>query len=110
MATDLYYRTIAFDYGDQERNILMREVWAPTPFMIDAYTGPTWGELDRDMREWCRDVFGGECFTIGGREGRWQRGGATIHGWTWYGFSTEEELTKFLERWPTPETVRKPGE
>lgn len=26
-------------------------------------------------------------------------GGATIHGWTWIGFATEDMMTRFSERW-----------
>jgi hypothetical protein len=39
MATELYERMTAFDHGDAERNDLMRKVWDPTPWMVDAYTG-----------------------------------------------------------------------
>jgi hypothetical protein len=39
MATDLYHRTIAFDYSVQDSQDLMREVWEGTPWMVDAFTG-----------------------------------------------------------------------
>lgn len=34
---------------------------------------------------------------------RWFRGGATIHGWTWFGFATEADMQAFLAAWPNPE-------
>jgi hypothetical protein len=39
MATDLYHRTMDFDYGDGERCELMQRVWRGTPWMVDTYTG-----------------------------------------------------------------------
>src|SRR3954467_2397235 len=34
MSTELFQRTIAADYGDPERNELMKTEWAPTPWML----------------------------------------------------------------------------
>ena len=98
--TDLYRRTLAYDYGDDERNELMREVWSPTPWMIDVNTGRCGEDLDREIRFWCHDTFGEECWPIHGRPGVWQRGSATVFGSTWYGFATEEMMHQFLARWP----------
>ncbi len=99
--TELFHRAVlAFDYGDQDRNDLMRKVWTPTPWMIDAFTGEH--ERHQSMLEWCFETFGDQCSPIHGRAGRWQRGSATVHGWTWFGFSTREEMDQFTARWPTP--------
>lgn len=103
MTTDLYHRTVAFDYGDQERTDLMRKVWASTPWMVDAFTGPMSGERDRQMVEWCRDKFGDEAWPVHGRPGAWQRGGVTLYGWTWFGFDTEDKLDAFNARWAVAE-------
>lgn len=102
MSTDLYKRTIAFNYDDTDRKALMRKVWDPTPFMVDAWTGRHEDGRDRQMIEWCFTTFGPESSPIHGKAGRWHRGGATVNGWTWFGFSTDTELQQFLERWPTP--------
>ena len=32
------------------------------------------------------------------RDGRWQRGNATIHGWTWFGFADREAMDAFVAR------------
>lgn len=100
--SDLYRRVLAFDYGDDERADLMREVWSQTPWMVDAYSGPTADGRDFDMRAWCRARFGAEALPLHGRPGQWQRGGATIHGWTWFGFATEAQMREFVEAWPDP--------
>lgn len=105
--TDLYRRAMAYDYGDNDRQALMKQVWEPTPWMADVYTGS--GEVGRtlDMIHWCRERFGPESYPIHGVEGAWRRGNATIDGWTWYGFKTEEMLQEFLAAWPTPKGVEK---
>jgi hypothetical protein len=99
MSTDLHRRTIAFDYGDNERGDLMREVWAPTPWMIDVFTGNCGDGRERDILHWCYEEFGEQASPIHGRAGDWQRGGATINGWTWFGFATEALMARFVERW-----------
>ncbi len=108
MATDLYHRMLAFNYGDPERADLMKKVWQGTPWMVDSYTGRTGDERERDMLHWCHETFGKQAWPLHGGEGTWQRGGATIHGWTWFGFSTEAYMRRFVEKWPTPEDVREP--
>lgn len=110
MATDLYHRMLAFDYEDAERADLMRKVWQDTPWMIDVWSGGHSRHRDREMDilHWCHETFGQQASPIHNRPGTWQRGGATIHGWTWFGFATEADMLKFQERWPTPEGVREP--
>ena len=53
--TDLYRRMCAFNYGDAERAAVMREVWDPTPWMVEIYTGQCGDERDREMQRWCHD-------------------------------------------------------
>lgn len=98
--TELYERTIAFDYGDVERSDLMKKVWSVTPWMVDCYTGNINSDTEREMREWLYSNVGDQAFPIHGRPGNWQFGSATIHGWTWVGFSSKELLEKFLEAFP----------
>lgn len=103
VGTDLYRRMLAFDYSDAERAELMAKVWKGTPWMLDVYIGDD--ERDRTIKEWCRDEFGPEALPIHGRPGDWQTGHATVFGWGWMGFATEELMQRFLARWPTPEGV-----
>jgi hypothetical protein len=93
MATDIYHRAMAYDYGDDERAALMRKVWEPTPWIIEVYVGqhPYEGPRERQILEWCRDDFGDESSPIHGRAGRWHPGNATIYGWKWFGFATEAD-------------------
>lgn len=102
MSTDLHKRMLAFNYGDDERSALMRRVWQDTPWMVDAWTGPSCEGRDREMRDWCYRTFGDECQPIHGRPGLWRRGSATIHGWTWFGFATQGQLRAFELAFPTP--------
>lgn len=107
--TDLYHRLLAFNHGDKERDALAREVWSPTPWMIDVYTGRCIEDRDREILQWCHSEFGQESSPIHGREGRWHRGGAIINGWTWYGFADEEAMKRFVARWPAPDGIVLPS-
>lgn len=100
IGTDLFERTIAFDYGDTERSDLMKKVWSVTPWMVDCYTGNIGSTTERDIREWLYNNVGDQAFPIHGRGGDWQFGSATIHGWTWVGFSSKELLDEFLKAFP----------
>jgi hypothetical protein len=97
MSTPLHKRMLSFEHED-ERGDLMREVWAPTPWMINLNT-----RSDADyglIRRWCFARFGDESSTIHGRPGTWRFGNATVMGWTWIGFSTEEQMREFIAAWP----------
>lgn len=109
--SDLYRRAILeYDYGDPERNELMRRVWRITPWMLDCFTG-SWSDCDRqhEIVTWCTNQFGPQAFVLGGRPGRWQRGSATIFGWTWMGFETEAMMLEFMAAWPTPDDATPKG-
>lgn len=95
--SELYQRQII--KGD---NDLLREVWGSTPWMVQAYTGSWADDRIMEIREWCTDEFGPEAWPIHGKPGRWHSGGATVNGWTWMGFETEEMMHRFIERWPAP--------
>ena len=97
--SDLYQRQI-IKRGDD----LMLRVWAGTPWMIDMFAD---GERDhRRMHEWCYARFGDQAFPFGDhpKPGRWRSGNATVLGWTWWGFSTADEMLAFREAWPQPAT------
>ena len=96
--SDIYQRLIAPVDGN-----LMHEVWDGTPWIVDAFTGPidNYGRF-REIMDWCRCEFGDESWPIHGKPGDWHCGGATVHGWTWIGFATEEMMQKFIDRWPSP--------
>ena len=67
--------------------------------MLDAYTESVNTDRWYDVMQWCQSEFGQEAWPLHGIEGQWHVGGATIHGWTWIGFATEEMMTRFSERW-----------
>lgn len=110
MSTALHQRMLAFDQGDAERSELMRKVWSPTPWMADVYTGSYDDDRMNDMLRWCYDELGHQCSPIHMKPGRWQRGSATVFGWTWFGFAEEADLQWFLARWPTPEGIARPDQ
>lgn len=109
VGTDLFRRTLAFDYGDAERAELMRKVWSPTPWMVDAFTGSCGDRRDREMIDWCIVRCGTSASPIHGRPGQWQRGSATVYGWAWFGFAEEADLTAFVDAWPVPSDVKMPA-
>lgn len=106
MATPLYDRMLAYNYGDEERAVLMRKVWSGHPWMVDAYTGGCDSDRERDLQRWCFDTFGDQASPIHGKQGSWYRGSATINGWTWMGFTNKADMLRFIERWPAPEGAR----
>lgn len=100
--TPLYERTMALTETDVVAPELMRLIWAPTPWMIDAFTGSFDDGRSREILEWCHEQFGDESDPQRDRAGRWRRGNATINGWTWYGFQTKADMETFIARFPHP--------
>lgn len=100
--TDLYRSALAFNDDDPERKALMAQVWRGTPWMVDAYTGSHDTDRRHDLMEWCREQFGREAWPIHGHQGQWHSGSATVDGWTWMGFATEDQMRRFMARWPAP--------
>ena len=106
VGTDLYRSMLAFEYGDQELRELMAKVWSGTPWMVNAYTDSPDSGRWRAMVEWCREQFGPEAWPIHERHGQWHSGNATVHGWTWMGFTTEDQMRRFMQQWAAPRGVR----
>lgn len=102
MSTALYQKYIIGDDGPHSD--LNRKVWAGTPWIIDVFTGSCGEERDRDIIWWLQENMGTQAWPFGDepRPGRWYRGGATVFGWTWYGFATEADMKAFEAAWPTP--------
>lgn len=95
--TELYQQVINWKgYTNPE---LMRQVWEPTPYIIDVYTGGRHDDRGYEIREWLTERWGRACSPIHGHEGLWQFGNATINGYTWLGFATEEMMQEFLRTW-----------
>lgn len=105
--TPLFERTMAFDKWNAETAALMRKVWQPTPWMVDAWTGGG-RDREREMLMWCYDNIGEQASPIHDKPGRWQRGNATVNGWTWFGFATEADMLAFVARWPAPDGAGQP--
>lgn len=95
----LFQRTMDFKHDDARKQALMLKVWACTPWVVTADTGRCGEDRDCEIREWCRDQFGDEAWPIHGRQGDWQRGSATVHGQTWFGFATEAQMKAFVAKW-----------
>lgn len=98
--SDLFERTINFDYDDPERSELMRKVWSVTPHMIECYTGNIGGDREALYRAWLYENIGPQAYPIHEKPGEWQFGSVTIFGWTWLGFSTAAQLRQFKEAFP----------
>lgn len=100
LGSELYQRQIA-----NCDNELMHKVWDGTPWMADAYIGSYYTDGRREeIMQWCREHFGSEAWPIHGKPGDWHSGGTSINGWQWMGFKTEEQMQKFIARWPAPNT------
>lgn len=95
----LYQRTMAW-YDEHDRDpALQHKVWDATPWMLDVYTGNTDDDRMRVIMDWARERFGDEAWPIHGKPGAWHRGGATVYGWTWFGFDTEDRMREFQIKW-----------
>lgn len=110
VGTDLYRRILTFDFLDEDRLALMRKVWSPTPWVVDAFVGspmPGHEHFQRysEIRQWLAENLGEESWPIHGHDGRYHFGGSTVNGWTWIGFADEADMRRFVEAWPTPEDV-----
>lgn len=102
--TDLYRSTLDFS-DDPKGKALMAKVWSGTPWMVDAYVGSHYTGRRRDVMNWCREQFGPEAWPIHGHPGQWNSGHATVNGWSWMGFATEDQMRRFVDRWPAPEST-----
>jgi len=102
--TDLYKRII--QYAEKKESVdglaLEKKVWDPTPFVIDVYIGKrnSIDDDEQDIREYCIENFGKESWPIYNKPADWYRCGATVDGWTWFGFKTEQMMLKFISDWP----------
>ena len=77
--------------------------WASIPWIIDVYVGMDYpvNRREQEMDIWCTEHFG-RALTMFNKKGKWGHGHATIHGWTWRGFATEEMMNQFQEQFPNP--------
>lgn len=105
MATGLYNRVIK--HNKESHHDLMVFAWSHTPWMINVYVGSPSRDGEREalcrdteIKKWCLDTFGRECWPNQGRDGDWQRSQATIDGWTWFGFKSKQLMDNFLKKWP----------
>jgi len=102
--TDIYNKIIEHATKDDKRLALSHKVWDPTPFVVDVYIGDRDefgdGVDEHNIRQYCEEHFGKESWPIHDKPADWYRGGATVNGWTWFGFKTEEMMGKFINDWP----------
>ncbi len=103
--SDLYRRSMTYYEEHDSDPALQHKVWDATPWMVNAYTGSMTEDRDTEMRLWCFEQFGDEAWPIHGKPGNWHRGGATIYGWTWFGFATERMMNEFIAAWPIPDGI-----
>lgn len=108
MATEIYNSIIAWNTErGPEDAALAHEVWDMTPWVVDVFDGQWSEEPQRryEMMHWCRDRWGEQAWWPSGRKGAWQMGSATVCGWAWWGFDSEEHMKEFVAAWPNPAAV-----
>ena len=101
MGTNLYDQVMQMDTATD----LLKQLWRPFPFMVEAFTGRGDHSFIRmqEITDWLHDNFGQEGNPLRGIEGAWRVGGATVNGWTWVGFTEEDAMQAFIERWDDDE-------
>lgn len=103
VSTKLYQSVVQWaETKGGEQGAILKSMWRGTPWIVNTYTG----SIDdhgpySEIMTWCDKEFGPMARPIHGRSGNWQSGSATINGWTWMGFATEEMMNKFSLRWQT---------
>ena len=83
---------------DDEQHVLAL-FWSRHRWMVSAYTGPTRHARFAEIREWLGKRGGPEADPYADRAGRWLMGGATVDGWTWFGFERPSSLIEFRDLW-----------
>ena len=110
MGTRIYDEMMAYydEHLDEESKALQHKVWDPTPWVVNVNTGSLSEDRSFEMMDWCRNNLGDESWPIHGRPGVWRRGGATIHGWTYFGFVSEKSMSEFMFEFPDHCTLSAP--
>lgn len=93
----LFKQMIAVISDSEKTSELMKELWSPTPWMIDAFTDSNDSERYREILDWCHNKWGRESNNVEDRN--WRVGGATVYGYTWYGFKTKQMMNEFIHKW-----------
>lgn len=88
MSTPLHRRTQEYYAKEAKR---AAEIWSAYPWMINVITGPSQGDRYDDITDWLGDN------TPEGVE--YRIGSAIVYGETWIGFSSEEFMKTFIEKW-----------
>jgi len=100
LPSDLYKRSMAYyEANEADGGELQHRVWDMTPWMLDVYEGKHDDMKYMEIIEWCHEKWGDQAWWPSGRHGAWQRGGATVFGWTWWGLNTEEKMLEFQAQW-----------
>lgn len=104
MSSPIYNRIMEYHKDNAEQLALEHKVWDNTPFIIDVHIGSMHTEEGMDrfdrMHSWLEKNIGDEAWPIHDKPGNWHRAGATVDGWTWIGFHTQEMADQFTKEFP----------
>jgi hypothetical protein len=95
IGNDVFQRMIENSGEHAEIN---REVWTPTPYMVDVLIT----EREHEIRNWLNLNFGFERNPWRESKGLWHQSRVIMHGYCWYGFETEELMNRFVKQFPSP--------
>jgi len=101
--TPLYRNIIEHGQTSFAADVLTRKVWSNTPWVAHVYFGRGNEEridIEHKILAYCTEHFGQEAWPIHDKPGNWYRGGATVDGWGWIGFHTEETMLQFFAHMP----------
>lgn len=86
--------------SNREHLANFHKVHDATPWMIDTYIGSR--EVGRDEEDWL-DIWvwlavniGEEARPLHEKLGKWYCSGVTVDGWCWMGFTTKDDMEKFI--------------
>lgn len=84
----------------RETDKLMLKVWSPTPWIVEFKEFEVNSREWFEAFEWLDENIGPESSPIHEREGVWHRGNAVVFGINWYGFATEDLMSRFSAQYP----------
>ncbi len=97
MSTPLYRWYLE---GQPDDAAFIESTWGQTPWMVRTHanlSGRNSLDFLNAQRRWCSENIGTECSH--GQAGTWRYGATVVNGMRRFGFATEDQMNRFLERW-----------
>lgn len=92
------WRTV-LDRSVEEEQAGLASFWSRHRWICSGYTGRGRSIRMVEVCEWCATRLGPQADPYSDRAGRWLMAGATVNGWTWFGFDSPRPMVDFRSMW-----------